>query len=97
MVGRSVLLRVNKEAMEQAAQESEVVSERARTTMLLLGFLGPVSGLVGGYGIARGLRPSPRGELEITDVNKAYLARGELTASVSEIASSPDDSSELPQ
>ena len=28
--------------------------------------------------IAAGLTPSPRGELEITDVNKAYLARGTL-------------------
>ncbi len=32
--------------------------------------------------IARNLRPSSRGELEITDVNNAYLARGDLDVEV---------------
>jgi glucose-1-phosphate thymidylyltransferase len=32
--------------------------------------------------IAAALEPSPRGELEITDVNKAYLARGRLDCEV---------------
>lgn len=32
--------------------------------------------------VARGLKPSPRGELEITDVNSWYLQRGELRTEV---------------
>ncbi len=31
------------------------------------------------YDIIRTLKPSRRGELEITDVNNAYIARGEMT------------------
>lgn len=34
--------------------------------------------------IARDLKPSPRGELEITDINKIYLERGELKVQVLE-------------
>ncbi|MEX2602271.1 MAG: glucose-1-phosphate thymidylyltransferase RfbA [Balneolaceae bacterium] len=32
--------------------------------------------------IARNLKPSPRGELEITDVNRAYLAEGKLRVDI---------------
>ncbi len=32
--------------------------------------------------IAANLKPSPRGELEITDVNRAYLERGQLHVEV---------------
>ena len=32
--------------------------------------------------IAKSIKPSPRGELEITDINKAYLEQGKLTVSI---------------
>jgi len=36
------------------------------------------------FGVCRELRPSDRGELEITDVNNAYLQRGDLAYSILE-------------
>ena len=36
------------------------------------------------FGIVKGLKPSGRGELEITDVNNAYIQRGELTYEIIE-------------
>ncbi len=39
--------------------------------------------------IAAGLQPSPRGELEITDVNRAYLERGQLHVETLRAAASP--------
>src|SRR6185437_15169079 len=33
-------------------------------------------------GVAESVKPSPRGELEITDVNRWYLERGQLTTEV---------------
>jgi glucose-1-phosphate thymidylyltransferase len=33
-------------------------------------------------GIAKALQPSPRGEYEITDINKAYLAQGKLNVCI---------------
>ncbi|HTD79262.1 MAG TPA: histidine kinase dimerization/phospho-acceptor domain-containing protein, partial [Chloroflexota bacterium] len=52
------LLRLNKQEMDQTAHESEAVSHDAQVAMMLAGLLGPVSGLVVGFGIARALMRS---------------------------------------
>lgn len=52
------LLRLNREAMEQTSQESNRVTRQAHIAMLLLGLVGPISGLIIGYGVARGLSRS---------------------------------------
>jgi signal transduction histidine kinase len=71
--------------MERTALESEAVSQKARWAMILLGILGPLSGLISGYGIARGLSRSisrlivrlqdVRAHLD-QDVGSIKLARG---------------------
>jgi signal transduction histidine kinase len=49
------LLDVNKKEMEDTVREGERVSRRVTWGMILLGLVAPLSGLVSGYGIARGL------------------------------------------
>ena len=50
--------RINEEMMLEAADQSKEVTQRLHLTMLLVGLGGPLAGLVGGYGIARGLSQS---------------------------------------
>jgi len=49
------LARINREAMNHTARESEEVTRRTRLAMLLLGLAGPTAGLLGGFVLARGL------------------------------------------
>ncbi len=52
------LLRLSETRMDQTFQDSNRVSRLAQLGLLLLGFGGPVGGLICGYGIARGLSRS---------------------------------------
>jgi signal transduction histidine kinase len=52
------LQRITREQMEKTAVEAEQISRLVRLTMLGLGVLAPLSGLLAGYGIARGLTRS---------------------------------------
>ena len=49
------LVKFNNESMAETAAASVRIGDRARHLMLLVGLLGPLSGLIGGYLIARGL------------------------------------------
>jgi signal transduction histidine kinase len=51
-------LRTNEELLAQAVAEGEWGARWLRMTMALLGLAGPLGGLLGGYGIARGLSRS---------------------------------------
>jgi signal transduction histidine kinase len=52
------LLNINRQAIEAAAHDSETVSMHAQLTLVLLGVLAPVGGLVAGFGVAWGLNRS---------------------------------------
>lgn len=49
---------INKQQMNQISRDSERVSQLLRVVLLLLGFVGPVSGLLIGWNMARGLSRS---------------------------------------
>jgi signal transduction histidine kinase len=49
------LVKLNLDEMQRIAEETEFVSGRARTITLGLALLGPLGGLIGGFGLARGL------------------------------------------
>jgi signal transduction histidine kinase len=52
------LLHINKEKMDQTAEDSQRQADQGYLAMLLLGVVGAVGGLVMGYGMARVLRQS---------------------------------------
>ncbi len=52
------LLKLNREEMRETADASASVSGYVRGSLIALGILGPLSGLLAGYGIARGLSRS---------------------------------------
>jgi signal transduction histidine kinase len=52
------LLTLNKTRMEETAEESDRVSKQAHLAMLVLGIVGPLGGLIMGYGMAQGLSRS---------------------------------------
>jgi two-component system, NtrC family, sensor histidine kinase HydH len=52
------LLNLNKRAMKQASEDNTRVGKQVRWLMILVGFVGPISGLWVGYAVARGLSRS---------------------------------------
>ena len=52
------LVRLNRERMDQVVEESRVNGEHANRALLVLGIAGSLSGIVMGYGVARGLSRS---------------------------------------
>lgn len=52
------LYRLNERLMVQTSQDSDTINRQLRVVLLLLGLGGPLSGLILGYGVARGLSQS---------------------------------------
>jgi signal transduction histidine kinase len=52
------LLEINRRAMRETAESSGRAGDRSRAGMILLGIVGAAGGLIGGYGVARGMSRS---------------------------------------
>ena len=64
------LVQYNREVRARLTEESEVVSDQGRTALLLLGVLGPIGGLIGGFGVAWGLsRSMTRISVRLRDIH----------------------------
>jgi two-component system, NtrC family, sensor histidine kinase HydH len=68
------LLKFNRRSMEETAAESDRIGDLTRRLMFLVGLLGPVSGLLGGYVIARGLsRTLTKLVVRVQDLNAQFV------------------------
>src|SRR5262249_53329167 len=52
------LLNLNRDTMQQTSEDNSRLSRQVRWLMILLGFVGPISGLLVGFAVARGLSRS---------------------------------------
>ena len=52
------VIQLNRQSMTEMARENDELTSQTRRTMLLLGILGPLAGLVGGMGVAWGMSRS---------------------------------------
>ena len=76
------LLEINRQAMKDTAEESARSGDRSQTQMILLGLVGAVGGLVGGFGVAWGLsRSITRLRVRLQDVH-AHLDQEQEVASL---------------
>jgi two-component system sensor histidine kinase HydH len=83
------LVTFNRENRAKLAEESEAVSQQGRTALLLAGVIGPVGGLIGGFGVAWGL--SRRMQEQQREVLRAeqLAAVGQLAASIAHEVRNP--------
>jgi signal transduction histidine kinase len=76
------LIETNRQGMDQMAEDSRTLSHRTSLALILLGILGPASGLAAGYAVARGLGHSiARLRVRLQDVH-AHLDQEALQVNV---------------